>query len=119
MPDDLWRIGDRATFEALRRTRRRARQGPVGVAHVPPAPGDERVRVAYSVGRAAGPAVRRNRVRRRLRAVMASLAGAGRLAPGAYLVSAGADVERLTFEDLRDLLGALVEQASRRGGARS
>jgi hypothetical protein len=50
---------------------------------------------------------------------MASLAGAGRLAPGAYLVSAGADVERLTFEDLRDLLGALVEQASRRGGARS
>lgn len=119
MPDDLWRIGDRATFEALRRTRIRSRQGPVGLAYVAPPPDDGRVRVAYSVGRATGPAVRRNRIRRRLRAVMSSLAAAGRVAPGTYLLSAGPGADRLPFADLCGLLATLVGRVNQSAGSRS
>ncbi len=112
MPDGVWRIGDRATFEALRRSSARARAGPLSVAHVPPAPGERRRRVAYAVGRPVGSAVVRNRARRRLRAVMAELARSGRLPAGAYLVSARPGVAQLPFEELVATLGDLVERAS-------
>ena len=43
--------------------------------------------VAFAIGRAVGSAVVRNRLRRRLRDELASLARAGRLPAGAYLVA--------------------------------
>ena len=66
----IGRVGDRATFDALRREGRRARRGPMTVVHLPGA-GD--VRVAFAIGRRVGPAVVRNRLRRRLRAAMREL----------------------------------------------
>jgi ribonuclease P protein component len=42
-------------------------------------------RVAFAFGRAFGPAVVRNRVRRQLRAMLRSAASRGELAPGDYL----------------------------------
>ncbi len=65
-----WRIRDRATFEALAGARR-LRRGPIWLRHLP---GEhvERARVAYAIGRNVGNAVTRNRLRRRLRAIVAA-----------------------------------------------
>src|SRR5262249_61115042 len=64
----IWRVRDRATFEALARAPRQ-RVGGIALrscrdgSTAPP-------RVAFAVGRRAGSAVARNRVRRRLRAAI-------------------------------------------------
>jgi ribonuclease P protein component len=102
----IGRIGDRATFDALRREGRRARRGPMTVAYLP-APGD--VRVAFAIGRKVGPAVVRNRLRRRLRAAMRDLdRSRGGLAAGAYLISLRPEAARRSYRDLhRDLDHAL------------
>jgi ribonuclease P protein component len=71
-------------------------------------PAGDGVRVAYAVGRRVGPAVVRNRVRRRLREAIRSLDRAsGGLPPGAYLVSVRPAAASLSYADLRaDLAGA-------------
>ena len=70
----VWRIQDRATFEALRRSGRRARRGPVTVTYAAVRPAPE-PRVAYAVGKRVGKAVVRNRLRRQLRAAVAGMTG--------------------------------------------
>jgi ribonuclease P protein component len=72
---------------------------------VPAASGGSEVRVAYAVGRTVGGAVVRNRVRRRLRALVAALP----LAPGDYLVSVGPEAADLPFPELRVLVTAACE----------
>lgn len=60
-------------------------------------------RVAYSVGKRVGPAVVRNRVKRRLRAIVADLAApTGTLppGPGAYLISVGPAAATLSYAQL-------------------
>jgi ribonuclease P protein component len=89
------RVRDRRTFGALRRDGARHRSGPVTVTVVVDdiAP---RAHVAYAVGRAVGGAVERNRLRRRLRAIVRD----AELAPGAYLISVAPSAARLTFDEL-------------------
>jgi ribonuclease P protein component len=53
-------------------------------------------RVAYAVSRAVGGAVDRNRVRRRLRAIVRG----AELAPGAYLVAVAPAAALLPFDEL-------------------
>jgi len=68
------------------------------------APGGEvpaRPCVAFSIGRKVGPAVVRNRLRRRLRDELAGLARDGRLACGAYLVGLGPTAADLDGPRLR------------------
>jgi ribonuclease P protein component len=78
---------------------------------------DDAVEVAYAVSRRAGTAVVRNRIRRRLRAVVRSLAAEpGGLAPGAYLLAAGAEGATLPFDELRRLVADGISAAQ---GARS
>lgn len=113
MPDGIVRIGDRATFQAFRASRLRARSGAVSATFVPAAPGDDRIRVAYAIGRRTGSAVVRNRLRRRLRVVMRTLASEGHLARGAYLVSGTPGADRLSFDELSD---AVADVARRLGG---
>lgn len=105
-----WRVRDRATFEALRRSAARARRGPVtatyaevGSAPVP--------RVAYAVGRRIGKAVDRNHVRRRLRAAVAEVDG---LSPGAYLVTAAPEAADVEFKQLRAQVEAALTSARSR-----
>ncbi len=98
-------VTDRATFAALRRAPRRVRRGPVTVTFVA-GDGGEPVRVAYAVGRRVGGAVQRNRVRRRLRAVVSELGG--QLRSGAYLVSAGSEAKFVSFAELRAKLARAI-----------
>ncbi len=91
-------IRDRATFLGLRRSGRRVRRGPVTVTWVPGEP-DDPTRVAYTVGRKVGGAVVRNRVRRRLRAVVRE--DRGLLQPGAYLIGAGPEAVPMPYGELR------------------
>jgi ribonuclease P protein component len=65
-------------------------------------------RVAYAVGRAVGGAVVRNRLRRQLRALTASVARAGGLPPGWYLIGASAAAAGLDAATLRTTFGQLT-----------
>lgn len=109
----VWRIGDRATFEALRRSGARARRGPVTVTYAP-AGEPTGPRVAYAVGRRVGNAVTRNKVRRRLRAAVAQ---ATELRPGAYLVAAGPEAARASYDELRRDVATAMTAASGRAPA--
>jgi ribonuclease P protein component len=107
----IWRIRDRATFEALARARRH-RRGPISVRFVPGDP-TEPPRVAFALGRNVGSAVRRNRARRRLRSAIA--AHAGELAAGAYLFGGGPDVVTVPYPILEHAVVELLD-AARDGG---
>ncbi len=98
-------VTDRATFAAFRGGARRVRRGPLTVTFLPGASG-EPVRVAYAVGRRVGGAVERNRLRRRLRAVVSELEG--QLRSGAYLVSAGPEAKSVSFAELRAMLASVI-----------
>lgn len=107
-----WRVRDRATFDALRRQGRRARRGVVGVTYIPADAGPPRL--AYALGRKLGPAVVRNRVRRRLRAAAHELAVSSGLAPGAYLVTVSPRAAEASYVTLRDDLAACAAKVADR-----
>jgi RNase P protein component len=65
------------------------------------------------VGKAAGGAVLRNRVRRRLRAALRLLASEGRLPAGTYLLGGSAPLATLPWTDLVDLVGSTIDEARR------
>ncbi len=73
-------------------------------------------RVAFSISRHIGSAVVRNRLRRRLRAVLQELAAAGdpRFRPGDYLLRVRPGAETLDYGALRgDLIGVLERLGGR------
>jgi ribonuclease P protein component len=105
----IWRIRDRATFDALARVpavRRgalwiRSARGPD--ASAPP-------RVAYAIGRAAGNAAERNRARRRLREAVRG-ADTELEAGRAYLFGAGREVVTMPYADLAATVVRLLRAA--------
>lgn len=101
------RLSGAARFAALRQTRHRARSGPLRVSWVP-GPHEAPARVAYAIGRRVGPAVVRNRLRRRLREVVAALDPA----PGDYLVACDPDAASLPFSDLKALVSKALTALS-------
>lgn len=79
--------------------------------------GAEPPRVAYAVGRRTGPAVVRNRLRRRLRAVMCELSDPTRRSPlpsGDYLVRPRPGAVEASFAELRRDAGRALERIRRR-----
>jgi ribonuclease P protein component len=107
----LWRIRERRTFADLQRRGRRARRGPLTVTWLP-GPADVPPGAAFAVGRSAGGAVTRNRVRRRLRAALRELQAAGRLPGGSYLVGGSAALAELPWDELVELLGSVIEEVT-------
>jgi len=103
-----------SAFAALARPRdfggTRRRSGPLTVAFVPAVDGETPARpcVAFAIGRRVGPAVVRNRLRRRLRDELASLARDGRLTPGLHLIGVGPAAAGLDGPTLRGHLRAAL-----------
>lgn len=98
---------------ALREQGRRARRGPFAVVFVADAAsqtGAPHPRVAFAIGRRAGSAVVRNRIRRRARAALDRLSAqpGSPLIAGSYLVSADARAVDLPFPEVQRLLDAAV-----------
>lgn len=109
----IWRIRDHATFVAFAGAPVR-RAGALSVRRVG-GPADSPPRVAYALGRRVGSAPVRNRLRRRLRSVVAGLES--ELVPGsAYLIAARPEAVRMSTVDLetalRRALIALQDNAS-------
>lgn len=104
------RLSSKVGFEAVRRTRRRARSGPIAVHFDPASPPDQARRVAYSVPRRVGSAVERNLCRRRLRAVADELAPV--LPPGAYLIGVDPGIRGVSFQELRARVIEAMKRAS-------
>jgi ribonuclease P protein component len=102
VPAAVWRVRDAATFRALRRRGKRARGGGLSVTWLPGPDDGTPPRVAYAIGRSVGGAVVRNRLRRRLRAIVTDLAPD--LRPGTYLIGADPSVAAFEHGDLRRTL---------------
>jgi ribonuclease P protein component len=106
----IWKIRDRATFEALAGARRR-RRGPISMTFLPGDPSGP-PRVAYVVCKRVGPAVIRNRIRRRLRA--ATLVHRAELQPGGvYLFGAAPGAAAAPFAEIDSAMGELLTVAGR------
>ena len=73
---------------------------------------DPGVAAAFAIGRPVGPAVVRNRIRRRLRALLDEMDP--RPLPGKYLIKCGVGAAELTYDELNDhLRRALAELRAR------
>ena len=99
----IWRIRERSAFTRLAREGRRTRAGVLWCTYIPD-PVATPPRVAYALGRAIGPAVVRNRLRRQLRALLAGAA----LPPGLYLIGARPAAAQRSRSELEFDLGRLV-----------
>jgi ribonuclease P protein component len=102
-------IRSRRTFEQLRRTGRRGRSGPLTVSYLPQ-PSWDRPEVGYAIGRRVGNAVVRNRLRRRLRAIVSE--EAPNLPVGAYMVVASPGGPNLRYDELKVAMSQAVERAT-------
>ena len=66
--------------------------------------------MAFAVGRALGPAVTRNLVRRRLRSLLQTAESSGRLPPGEYLIGGQPAIAERSFAQLNTDLQALLSR---------
>ena len=71
--------------------------------------------VAFAIGRATGSAVRRNRLRRRLREILR----ASDLPPGLWLIGATGPADEHTFAELQPRVRELLESTMQRSAQRS
>jgi ribonuclease P protein component len=97
------RIRERDDFVRLRREGTRVRIEPLWCSFVPD-PDLVPPRVAFAIGRASGSAVHRNRLRRRLRALLRDRPLPG----GLYLIGTSAGGTELTFVELTARIDRLV-----------
>jgi ribonuclease P protein component len=76
------------------------------------APDDQNVAVAYAISRKVGNAVVRNRIRRRLRALIDGLDPQPK--PGKYLIRCGNETGKLSYEELQHHLKESLDRAGAR-----
>ena len=75
--------------------------------------------MAFTFGRAYGPAVARNRIRRRLRAILRELDRSAPLPPGLLLFGGKPQLIELTFDQLQAEMTLLVSEIRRRTASNS
>lgn len=109
----IWRIRERDAFARLGRDGARIRTSSLWCTYLPD-PAAVPPRLAFAIGRAVGPAVTRNRVRRRLRALLST---SHQLPPGWFLIGARPTVNELTFDQLSAELTTLLQKISPSHGA--
>ena len=102
-------VRGRSAFVDLARRGRRARAGPLTVSHLPRA---DAPRFTFAISRKVGGSVTRNRLRRRLRALLReALADPAVPTPdGDYLVAATPAATSLSFEELRGTLQRALQR---------
>ena len=103
-------------FEELRRRGVRGRSGPLSISFLKQ-PSWSEVQVAYAVNRRMGSAVVRNRLKRRLRAIVSERAAS--LPAGTYVVRAGPGGPALGFDELRIAMDQALERATNGRSRRS
>jgi ribonuclease P protein component len=108
-------IRSRRTFDQLRRSGRRGRSGPLTVSYRPE-PAWDRPEVGYAIGRRVGNAVVRNRLRRRLRAIVNEQAPT--LPVGAYMVVSGPGGPGLRYDEPKVAMSQAMDRATRERTAR-
>ena len=104
----IGRIHTRTDFQRLRRDGRRVRIEPFWCSHLPD-PSSNTAHVAFAINRAVGNAVARNRLRRRLRAVLNQMD----LPNGLYLIGCTPKASELTFDQIQRTLGELPKKLQR------
>ena len=114
----IGRIHERTIFRRLRREGSTVRVGPLWCSVLVDST-LTRPYVAYALGRATGPAVVRNRLRRQLRAVVAGAHRDALVSPGWYLVGADAAAVSLSFSELTERVPELLNRAAAKNTARS
>jgi ribonuclease P protein component len=102
------RIRGRDAFQRLTDNGTRVRRSSLWCTWCPD-PSTTTTSVAFSLGRALGPAVTRNRLRRRLRAIL--LESQTTLPGGLLLIGAYPPAVELTFDQLRSTLDHLLAKA--------
>lgn len=101
----------------MRSTGRRAARGPLWARHRSAQGGT--ARFAFAVPRTVGNAVTRNRVRRRIKAILHDLdRSAGKVpGPGDYLLGVTCDLAHLSYTELRVTLAALLAELADEAGS--
>lgn len=103
----IGRIRSRDEFERLRRSGRRVRIDPFWCSHLIE-PSADIAQVAFAINRTVGNAVVRNRLRRRLRAIL----NHSDLPPGLYLIGCRPQAAELSFDQIRRQLDKLPAKLS-------
>jgi ribonuclease P protein component len=111
----IWRIRERSVFARLSQDGLRTRAGVLWCTFLPD-PSASPPRVAFAIGRAVGPAVVRNQLRRRLRALlsMGETTPSQVLPPGWYLIGARPAAAERSFAQLTSDVEGLVRSVERR-----
>lgn len=106
------RVRQRHTFQRLSREGARIRRSTLWCTWCPQpdSPSEATPAVAFAIGRAVGPAVTRNRLRRRLRAILVELDVTNSLPPVIMMIGATPAATKLTFDQLRSEMGELINK---------
>ena len=107
----IGRISDRRTFEQLARSGRSFRSTVLWCRYLSD-PAVTPLRVAFAVGRSYGRATERNRLRRRLRAIVSAEAARCDLDSGWLLIGAKPTAKEHTFDDLATDVRRLLRAVS-------
>jgi ribonuclease P protein component len=107
----IWSIRGRRAFQTLARSGRTARTETLWCNFLND-PAAVPLRVAFAVGRSIGPATRRNRLRRQLRAIVAAIAPDLGLRQGWLLIGALPAASKHTFVSLRSEVTSLLTKVT-------
>ena len=105
----IGRIRDRHAFVRLGREGTRIRRSALWCSWCPD-PDSTATSVAFAISRAHGPAVTRNRLRRRLRSILRELDQAERMPPILLLIGPRANLIELTFDQIREEVVDMIRQ---------